>query len=34
VAIVLGYKGKSLVVVAVAAIAAVYILELLAGAAL
>ena len=32
VAIVLGYKGKSLVVVAVAAIAAVYILELLAGA--
>lgn len=34
VAIVLGYKGKSLVVVAMAAIAAVYILELLAGAAL
>ena len=34
VAIVLGYKGKSLVVVAVAAIAAVYNLELLAGAAL
>ena len=34
VAIVLGYKGKSLVVVAVAAIAAVYILELLTGAAL
>ena len=34
VAIVLGYKGKSLVVVAVAAIAAVYILERRAGSAL
>lgn len=31
VAIILGYKEKSLVVVAVAAIAAVYILELLSG---
>ncbi|MEF9940196.1 MAG: AzlD domain-containing protein [Clostridium sp.] len=31
VAIILGYKGKSLVVVAVAAITAVYVLELLSG---
>ena len=31
VAVVLGYRGKSLVVVAVAAIAVVYVLELLSG---
>ena len=31
VAVALGYRGKSLVVVAVAAIAAVYVLELIGG---